>query len=420
MSVDLDKLGVALRLPELQEHLAKEHTAMEKAAERMRDIIDPPYMRKMREQHEQLMAIVDPPYMRQMREMFDSTQMKTLADTFAGITSTIDPALFGGSISKNILSEWQSMEPPVDHLAGLKAYMPSESLSAMIAKSFVGHDAEMAALGRSSALFQTFEIPDYAQEFHQLSKISSAAEAMLATMDVSRGFADLLGVHDVTRSVIEYETGRVNLAYAGFSESIVNRPDWIASAPDFVRTAPADIVFSQARAVRVITTHEEVEEESAVSEIWSGVKERTLGYIEAVLPEVSPSLMKSWKGVWDAARRRGPDWARHAGSSLRFILIEVLDTVAPVQTLTDIPKQYYRDGKIMRPGQIYWLCVPLNNRTYRRVARADLESAISIIDAMSEAVHRDDYIEIEDAFDTMAVRASIALCNLLKLWKTRH
>jgi hypothetical protein len=54
--------------------------------------------------------------------------------------------------------------------------------------------------------------------------------------------------------------------------------------------------------------------------------------------------------------------------------------------------------------------------TDRRVARADLESAISIIDARSEAVHRDDYMKIEDAFDTVAV-PSIALCNLLKLWK---
>jgi hypothetical protein len=73
----------------------------------------------------------------------------------------------------------------------------------------------------------------------------------------------------------------------------------------------------------------------------------------------------------------------------------------------------------VRDGHSRQRCL-VNNRTYRRVARADLESAISIIDAMSEAVHRDDYIEIEDAFDTMAVRASIALCNLLKLWKTRH
>ena len=86
----------------------------------------------------------------------------------------------------------------------------------------------------------------------------------------------------------------------------------------------------------------------------------------------------------------------------------------------DIPRQYVHNGKLGRPAQVYWLCVPLQNPTYRRVARADLESAISIIDAMSEAVHRHDYVEIEDAFDTLVVRAAIALCNLLKLWRARN
>ncbi len=184
--------------------------------------------------------------------------------------------------------------------------------------------------------------------------------------------------------------------------------------------APSDAVFSQSRFVRVVTTHDDIEDESALDEIWSGVKDRTLEYIEAMLPELSPKLMKSWEGVWDAARRRGPDWARQAGASLRFILVEVLDTVAPVNALTDIPRQYVHNSKLGRPAQIYWLCAPLQNPTYRRVVRADLESAISIIDAMSEAVHRHDYVEIEDAFDTMVVRAAIALCHLLKLRKARN
>ncbi len=37
-----------------------------------------------------------------------------------------------------------------------------------------------------------------------------------------------------------------------------------------------------------------------------------------------------------------------------------------------------------------------------------------------EAVHRDDYEEIEDAFRSMAIRTAVALCNLLKLWKARN
>jgi len=53
-------------------------------------------MRRMRETHERLMALVDPPYMRQLREMFDATQMQSVTDIFAGSQSVFDPALFVG------------------------------------------------------------------------------------------------------------------------------------------------------------------------------------------------------------------------------------------------------------------------------------------------------------------------------------
>lgn len=422
MSVDLEKLGVAMRLSEVQEHLVKEQTAMQGAADRIRDIVDPPAMRKMREMHEQLMAIADPPYMRQVREMFDSTQVKTLADMFAGMKPLVDPALFGGSISQKLFDDWKLIGVPVDHFAGLKALMPAESLSAAIAKSFAADAATINALTRTADVFKAFQVPDYAKEFHALAGMSIETEKMMATLDVGRGFADLLAVHDVTRSMVEYETGRLNRAYAGFGESILNRPDWLASAPDFVRTMPGEIVFAQARFVRTVTTHEEVEDESAVDEIWADVQTHTLGYIEAVLPELNPKLMKSWEGAWGAARRRGPDWARQAASSLRFLLIEALETVAPMDEVkkSNLPKQYIKNGQILRLGQIHWLCEPLQNRTYVKVVRADLDSAMTIIEAMNEAVHREDYEEIEDAFRTMAVRSALALCNLLKLWKTRH
>ena len=62
----------------------------------------------------------------------------------------------------------------------------------------------------------------------------------------------------------------------------------------------------------------------------------------------------------------------------------------------------------------------MKNRTYGKVVRADLDSAMTIIEAMNEAVHRDDYEEIEDAFRSMAIRTAVALCNLLKLSKARN
>ena len=425
MGLSNDEVAAILRLrDDLERAMVANQgpiTAALKAADQMRDIVSSPALRQMQKMHGQ-----DLLYLRKLRDaseriesQFGMAHAKAVADAFVGL-KVFDSERFGGGISAQIAQQFKLLNSTVDHLAGLKALMPPDHLSVTIANSLLVNDAAVDELRRAAMLFKSCEMPDYARGLRQLTAMSHESEKLLQTLSAQHGFADLLGVHDVTRSLVKYETRQLNRAYAGFAASIASRPEWLSTGPDFLLAAPADAVFSQSRFVRVVTTHDDIEEESALDEIWGGVRDRTLGYIDAVLPELSPELMKAWRGVWDAVHRRGPDWARQAGASLRFILVGVLDAVAPVDALTDIPRQYVRDGKLGRPAQVYWLCVPLQNRTYRRVARADLESAISIIDAMSEAVHRHDYVEIEDAFDTMVVRAAIALCNLLKLWKARN
>lgn len=77
-------------------------------------------------------------------------------------------------------------------------------------------------------------------------------------------------------------------------------------------------------------------------------------------------------------------------------------------------------GEPTRLAQVHWLCRSLKNETYREMMVSELESAIETIDTMSEAVHRGHYPEIEEAFDRMCVRASVALRDLLEIFKTRN
>jgi hypothetical protein len=426
------KVAAVLRLKEQQERLLSEQAdtiaAAQKAANELRDYIGPPALRRMREQYDQIMAVADLPYLRELREadarmkkIIEPVHIKMLADTFAGLPPKMDLDLFGGALPKRLLDDLKGLEV-LDYFAGMKALMPAESLSATIAKSLSADVELFGGMSRIADVFKSIDIPDYAAEFKALAGISNETGKLLASLDIGRGYADLLAVNDVTRSLLEYETDRLNHAYAGLAASIEHRPEWIASAPDFVRTVPGEIVFAQARFVRTVTTHEEIEEEDAADEIWADVQTQTLGFIETVLPELNPKLMKSWEGTWDTARRRGPDWARQAASSMRFLLIEALEAVAPMEQVSksNVPARYVHDGKILRLGQIHWLCEPVKNRTYGKVVRADLDSAMTIIEAMNEAVHRDDYEEIEDAFRTMAIRAAVALSNLLKLWKARQ
>lgn len=427
MALDLDRLGTALKLAAEHERIAEQyasvHHEVQKAAERMRDILDPPTLRRMSEMHEQLMAVAGPTRMQEVLELYDPIQIKGVADVFAGLAPPFNSDLVGGGISKRVLADWKLLEP-LGPFAGLKGLMSAESLSASIAKSWVTEVEAVTAVSRTTDIFKSLALLDYPKELGLLAGISTRTETLLASLDVTNGFGDLLSISDVTRSLIGYETNRLNRAYAGFGASIAHRPEWLASAPDFVCTGPADTVFAQARFVRTVTTHEEIDETEATAadEVWAEVQSQTLGYIEVALPELNPKLMKSWEGAWHTARGRGPDWARQAASSMRFLLIEVLDAAAPKEEVSksNLPARYIQNGQVLRLGQIHWLCEPLKNRTYGKVVRADLDSAMTIIEAMNEAVHRADYEEMEGAFQTMAVRAAVALSNLLKLWKARN
>lgn len=423
MPRELDKLGGAIRLAEDQRRMLERHTSIhddvQRAAERMRNIVDSPLLRELRGIHERFAALSDPPYLRQVRDILDATQLRGFADLITGITPKIDSGLFAGGISRQLLDDWRTQ--PADHFAGLKALMPVESLSATIARSWMVDVEAVSAARRAADVFRAVPFTERGQALSDLAGISTQAHQILGSLDVNAGFADLLNVSGVTRSLLGFQTDRVNRAYAGFAASVKNRPEWLASVPDALWTTPSYTALAQARFVRAVTTHDDVEEQDAADEIWAGVQAETLAYIEAVLPELNPKLMKSWEGTWAAARRRGPDWARQSASSLRFLLIEVLESVAPVEEVrkSTLPPRYIRDGQILRLGQIHWLCEPVSNRTYGKVVRADLDSTMTIIEAMNEAVHRGDYQEIEGAFGTMAVRAAVALCNLLKLWKAR-
>lgn len=70
-----------------------------------------------------------------LKEMFPPLEVTRLADTFAGITTHIDPELLHGGVSKQLVDQLKLLAPSDSYWAGLKGLMPAESLSAAIAKS---------------------------------------------------------------------------------------------------------------------------------------------------------------------------------------------------------------------------------------------------------------------------------------------
>jgi hypothetical protein len=362
--------------------------------------------------------MINPPGLRWLQAEFARTQ--SALDSFARMQGSLLHLDTAKDISK-IFADRHLLQMPPDYLGGLKNIMPVADLSASIAKSLLLHESPLTALRRSADILNGLRIPDFANEIRQLSEMSSLAETLMGSMRAHAGFADLLDVHDVTRSLVGYETARLNRAHAGFSASLQHRPQWLSSAPEFVRTVPGGVVFTHAQFIRSVTTHEESEHGNAADDIWSAVQADTMACIEEVLPQLNPKLLEAWVAACDAAKRRGPDWVRHSAASIRFLLIDALTAVAPPDKINkgELPKQYLQDGQILRLGQIHWLCKPLGNRAYAKVVRADLDSAMTIVSLMNEAVHEAESEDLEEAFGTMAVRVAVALSHLLKIWKAR-
>ena len=241
-------------------------------------------------------------------------------------------------------------------------------------------------------------MPDYARELHHLSAMSHESEQLLQTLRAQHDFADLLGgscrhtiVGQIRDRSAESRLCRIRCEY--------REPTGMALDPvGFPPSCASRRRLFAVRASCAFVTHATTTLRTRARSTRSGVALRTApsGNIDAVLPELKPGAYEghgraSGMRCIVAGRIGRAKLGRRFGSSSSGFSTQWLPSMPSRTFLGSTFATESRD----EPAQVYWLCVPLQNRTYRRVARADLESAISIIDAMSEAVHRHDYVEIE-------------------------
>jgi hypothetical protein len=291
-----------------------------------------------------------------------------------------------------------------------------EQMSKMM--EMIGRSDWRNQLTSISQAVKGLDLASFHVRFEPVGRI--VAEADAAMRSVRWDMIEALEIAPFLRTALEFRTERLIHSYSGFTELMVLKPETIVTAPPFVAKMPALAVYSHAEALRRIAVPREEDEEQEPppeDKVWSEVREQTLSTIDELLPRVSPELAVSWRGGWNTAHRQDADWVRQSAASFRYVLISVLDIAAPHERVKNAGRPEYlnKKGEVVRRGQVAWLCEPLQNKTYRKVVLADIESAIIIIDAMSEAVHRAEYRELEGAFGRMAVRAAVALHHILEL-----
>jgi hypothetical protein len=398
---------------------------MERRLAETQHLIDPETVRMVREQQELARQIIEPAVFAVAREraaLIDAVgapQVAAVLEERSGMNRVMQQIAESVSVANVALSRSVFATEFVEGIQRIAAEHQAAAVKLdaavmEVAKRFQPMRLDIE-VGRLVEMFKPIDLTRFAENFRYVEEITRAAELVLGSVRLE-SLGDLIGVTDPAG--LQLGTVRLNTSYARLTKSAASAPKSTIEAP-FMAQVPALAVYSQARFMRSITTHDADE---PVIEIWSGVQVETTAVIETTLPLVNPALLTSWKGGLATARRRGDDWVRQAASSLRYVLITTLDTLAPkASVLADRPdrKHLSDKGAPNRTAQVHWLCRSFKNKTYRRMVISDLESALDIIDTMNEAVHREDYQEIEDAFDRMCVRAEIALRHVLEIYRIR-
>ena len=185
----------------------------------------------------------------------------------------------------------------------------------------------------------------------------------------------------------------------------------VAAYPLFVTEPP--VLFDQA-----FMPHDEYEfEDISRLQDFNAFLMGTLGLLK-------PAFLDQFRGSMLRSEDRGPDWLTQASASLRKLLLGVLHTVAPdnlvLPWVTNLKKQLDQNGHPTRRTKIAWLCNSIPNEGYRKFVKADLESALPLIDVFDSAVHVNEFQDFEESFSWAHLRLKVALYRIVKIWQSRQ
>ena len=145
--------------------------------------------------------------------------------------------------------------------------------------------------------------------------------------------------------------------------------------------------------------------------------------LEYMLRALNPAFAAQFNGWILRSEERGPDWCTQAAASLRKLLLGLLHTVAPddlvLEWVTNRSTQLDRCGHPTRRAKVDWLCRSIRDKRYRKFVRAEFDSALAILDMLNQAIHGNEYPELEESFSSVSARVTFVIRQMVTLGKRK-
>ncbi len=141
--------------------------------------------------------------------------------------------------------------------------------------------------------------------------------------------------------------------------------------------------------------------------------------LELTLASFEPAFAHQFRGARIRSEERGPDWLRQATASFRTLLLGLIHTAAPDELVLpwvqDRKTQLDRNGHPTRRTKIDWLCRSIQNRDFRGFVKSELHSMLGVLELFNQAVHVNEFPDLEESFTFMVTRVEFAIRQIVKL-----
>ena len=247
----------------------------------------------------------------------------------------------------------------------------------------------------------------------------------LPTIDFEH-IGGLVALSGERRASLAIATERLVLRHSRLTEALTAPKSPLYSLPAPVKELPTRSLFVHTGAVRSITPHENLDDADAEVSVSIRVEisAETTGFLEETLPALHAPFLEQYRAARLRAVDRGPDWWTQGSASLRKLVKGVLHTVAPNDLVLPWAMANSRpldkSGRPTRSTKIEWLCHFEQRSEYRSWVRAELASALALIEIIDVAVHVDEFPEFEDKYNWIFLRVEVAVRLMLELWKLRQ
>jgi hypothetical protein len=370
------------------------------------------WMRRFLEQQEQIRRMMEGPLQHFERNRAEIERMSRLLETN-----------LPDSTSQFALLDLKSRLPELGGISALtKEALDTYSLKGSVLemeKYTSTHREIYDALERAALPYKTVS-----EQLASISKYYDFTSAALHGLAYDR-IGDLIAASEAASSRLALATFSLERRNANLISALGQPEGRLASAPAFATELSAAGLFTHARAVRTITSHDEPDAKAEQESEAAGIEIATaaVAFLEVNLPRLKPEFLMQYHGIKARAVDRGPDWSTQGGASMRKLMKGVLHTAAPNELVAPWAKKhgkaFDKHRRPTRSTKVDWLCEFYPVPEYTATVKMEIMAAVRIIEILDESQHVDDTEEFDKQYEFCMLRVEVAVQHILTIWMAR-